>query len=178
MGFLDDLKSKFGFGDEWDDFDDEEAQDGYGYDANSTRLNESTYESGAATGAVRRRPRQPDLDRASQVSGVPLRSVPAGQATVRPMVPQMRIFSARPKGFEEASEFADKFKSGTPVLLDLTYVAPDLQRRLIDFASGMTYGLNGEINKVSDGIFMLTPHNVELSDADRKRFGSPSPTRL
>jgi len=177
MGFLDDLKSKFGFGDDWEDFEEDEMHDGSDFEPRS-RQSDATYQSGAATGAVTRRPRQPDLTRAQQASGVPLRSVPTGQAAVRTMVPQMRIFTSRPKAFEDASEFADKFKSGTPVLLDLTYVTADLQRRLIDFASGMTYGLNGEMHKVSDGIFMLTPHNVELSDMDRQRFAPPSPTRF
>jgi cell division inhibitor SepF len=90
------------------------------------------------------------------------------------MAPQMRIYNARPTNFEEVSTIADKFKAGTPVVLDLTQVPNDQQRRYIDFVSGLTYALDGAINKVTDAVFMLTPHNVEMSDADRKRYGSGS----
>jgi cell division inhibitor SepF len=47
---------------------------------------------------------------------------------------------------------------------------PDLAKRLLDFASGLTYGLDGGLQKVSDKVFMLTPHNVDVSDADRRRL--------
>lgn len=189
MGFLDTLKSKFGFGNDWEDdeyYDDEqgapvdEAHDN-GFDMNSrTYTYESPYGSGASAGAVRRRPRTPDLERAQAASGTPLRSVPTGPASVTPMTPQMRIHNARPTNFEEVSEIADKFKVGTPVVLDLSQVPADQQRRYIDFASGLTYGLDGGISKVADSVFMLTPQNVEMSDADRKRFTSgrfPSSTK-
>lgn len=173
-----------GFGDEWDDeYDDEDEV----YEQPDVRARtrpdegtyafESPYNSGAASGAVRRRSRTPDLDRAAAVSGVELRSVPESRATVTPMTPQLKIFNARPRTFEEASEFADKVRSGTPVVLDLTVVAPEVQRRLIDFASGLTFGLRGEIARIADGVFMITPRNVELSAQERNRFGSSSGPR-
>ena len=182
MGIFDGLKSKFGFGNDWEDdeyYEDEQptapvddAHDN-GFDMGSrTYTYESPYGSGASVGAVRRRPRTPDLERAQAASGTPLRSVPTGSANVTPMTPQMRIHNARPTNFEEVSEIADKFKQGPPVVLDLSQVPSDQQRRYIDFASGLTYGLNGGINKVADAVFMLTPQNVEMSDADRKRFTS------
>ena len=179
MGIFDGIKSKFGFGNDWEDedyYEDEPntpADNGHdnGFDMGSRTYNyESPYGSGASAGAVRRRPRTPDLERAQAASGTPLRSVPTGSATVTPMTPQMRIYNARPTNFEEVSEIADKFKQGTPVVLDLSQVPNDQQRRYIDFASGLTYGLNGGINKVADSVFMLTPQNVEMSDADRQRF--------
>lgn len=182
MGLLDNLKTRFGFGNDWDDDDDyyedeqevggdEKRRDGF--DTRSRTYDyESPYGSGASIGAVRRRPRTPDLERAQAASGTPLRSVPTQPANVTPMTPQMRIYNARPTNFEEVSEIADKFKQGTPVVLDLSQVPIDQQRRYIDFASGLTYGLSGGIKKVADGVFMLTPQNVELSEADRQRYSS------
>jgi cell division inhibitor SepF len=75
-----------------------------------------------------------------------------------------------PKSFSEAQSIGDKFKKGTPVILNLTMTSPDLAKRFIDFASGLTYGLDGGLQKVSDRVFMLSPHNVEVTDADRRRL--------
>lgn len=180
MGIFDSIKERFGFGNDWDDdeyYDDEpETRDDErrddGYESGRTYGYESPYGSGASLGAVRRRPRTPDLERAQAASGTPLRSVPTRPTNVTPMTPQMRIHNARPTNFEEVSEIADKFKAGTPVVLDLSQVPSDQQRRYIDFASGLTYGLDGGIKKVADSVFMLTPQNVEMSDADRQRFSS------
>lgn len=75
-----------------------------------------------------------------------------------------------PKSFSEAQAIADRFKSGTPVIMNLTMTQPDLAKRLIDFASGLTYGLDGGLQKVSDKVFMLTPANVDVSAEDRRRL--------
>jgi len=173
------VKSKFGFGDEdYDDYDDygeygeASSEQSGSFAPNNTYEYESPYDSGASAGSVRMRPRTPDLERASAMTGSPLRSVPTGPASVSPMAPQVRIHNARPTSFEEVSVLADKFKAGTPVILDLTRVPAAQQRRFIDFASGLTYALDGGISKVADLIFMLTPHNVEMQDLDQRKFGS------
>lgn len=179
MGLFDELKKKFGFGDDWDDdYYEEEGEEQYAPDdsyGDKTYSFDSPYGSGANYGAVRRRPRTPDLERASALTGAPLRSVPTGPAAITPMTPQVRIHNARPTSFNECGTIADKFKAGTPVILDLTYVPAEQQRRYLDFASGLTYGLNGEINKVADAVFMLTPHNVEMSEADRGKYSGTRP---
>jgi cell division inhibitor SepF len=46
----------------------------------------------------------------------------------------------------------------------------DLQRRMIDFCSGVTYALSGEMEKVADQVFLLTPTNVKVSDEERQRL--------
>ncbi len=176
MGVWDNVKSKFGFGEE--DYEEyEELQEEpstsspMNHDANAYDY-VSPYDSGASVGSVRTRARTPDLKRAAEVSGSPLRSVPTGPASVAPLTPQVRIHNARPTSFEEANVLADKFKNGTPVILDLTRCPAAQQRRFIDFASGLTYALDGGISKVADLIFMLTPHNVEMQDIDAHHFGS------
>lgn len=174
MGFFDNLKEKIGFGPQWEDeetYGDEEmnpqldnTRRSYSYD--------SPYGSGASAGAVRRRVRTPDLERASAVSGTQLRSMPIDEITGE-AIPSMRIYNARPTTFAEAGEVADRFKMGTPVVLDLSLASPDVRRRFIDFASGLTYGLDGGISKVAEAVFMLTPSNVEISESQRRRFGAP-----
>lgn len=86
------------------------------------------------------------------------------------MAPQVKMHIVEPKSFTEAQSIADRFKQGTPVIMNLTMTAPDLSKRLIDFASGLTYGLDGGLQKVSDKVFMLTPANVDVSAGDMRRL--------
>lgn len=68
-----------------------------------------------------------------------------------------------PKSFNDAQQVADKFRDGVPVVLNLQSTDTDLSKRLIDFTSGLTYGLDGGMQKIADKVFMLTPRNVEIS---------------
>lgn len=172
------LKVRLGLEDEWDDeyYDEdeyyapEEAED----EGPSRRpAYDSPYGSGAHPGAVKRLDRGPDLDRArygSSAPAAPLRTVPTGASSVTPMSPQVKMHIVEPKSFTEAQNIADRFKQGTPVIMNMSMTKPDLAKRLLDFAAGLTYGLDGGLQKVSDKVFMLTPHNVEVSDAERRRL--------
>ena len=82
-------------------------------------------------------------------------------------VPQVKMHIVEPRTFSEAQSIADKFRDGMPVIMNLTMTDPDLAKRLIDFASGLTYGLRGGLQKVSDKVFMLTPANVDVSAVQR-----------
>lgn len=82
----------------------------------------------------------------------------------------VRVHLVLPKSFNDAQQMADRFKDGTPVILNLQGVEPDLSRRLIDFASGLTYALDGGMQRIADKVFMLTPHNVELSAEQRQQL--------
>ena len=63
----------------------------------------------------------------------------------------------RPRRFDSAQEIADKFKDGQPVIMNLEGTERDVSRRLIDFASGLCYGLNGTMEKVATGVYLLKP---------------------
>lgn len=82
----------------------------------------------------------------------------------------VRVHLVLPKSFNDAQQMADRFKDGTPVILNLQGVETDLSRRLIDFASGLTYALDGGMQRIADKVFMLTPHNVELSAEQRQQL--------
>ena len=64
----------------------------------------------------------------------------------------------------------DRLKNGQPVILNLQGVDRDLQRRLIDFSSGLAYALSGTMAKAADQVFLLTPSNVEVSDEEKERL--------
>jgi cell division inhibitor SepF len=75
-----------------------------------------------------------------------------------------------PKSFNDAQQIADKFKGTVPVILNLQSAETDLAKRLIDFSSGLTYALDGGMQRVADKVFMLTPRNVEVSAEERARL--------
>ncbi len=75
----------------------------------------------------------------------------------------VRVHLVNPTSFNDAQEVADRFKHSTPVILNLQTTDAELSKRLIDFASGLTYALDGGMQKVAEKTFMLTPRNVEVS---------------
>lgn len=75
-----------------------------------------------------------------------------------------------PKAFNDAQEIANQFKDQIPVILNLQGIDADLSKRLIDFSSGLTYALDGGMQRIADKVFLLTPRNVEVSAEERARL--------
>ncbi len=82
----------------------------------------------------------------------------------------VRVHLVIPKNFNDAQQIADKFKDAVPVILNLQGADTDLSKRLIDFASGLTYALDGGMQRIADKVFLLTPRNVEVSAEERARL--------
>ena len=80
------------------------------------------------------------------------------------------IHKAEPRRFNEAREIADRFKDGIPVIMNLQSTDDTIARRLVDFASGLVYGLDGKIEMVANRVYLLTPANVDVSAEDRERI--------
>jgi cell division inhibitor SepF len=87
-----------------------------------------------------------------------------------PAQPSNRLHVMNPASFNEAREIADRVKGKAPVIMNLARTDKDTARRLLDFASGLTYALSGKIRKVADGVFLLTPSGVEVSAEDKRRL--------
>jgi cell division inhibitor SepF len=96
----------------------------------------------------------------------------AGGAVVRPMPTQAqaRFHLVHPTTFNDAQEVGDRFRQGFSVLLNLQTTESDLARRLVDFASGLAYGLGGSLQPVAEKTFLLTPAGVQVSAEERRRF--------
>ena len=117
---------------------------------------------------VRRLPSAPEDDewpseepqRGRRQSGR-LRSVDTG--------PPAKVHLVVPRSFNDAQQIADRFKAQIPVILNLQGADTELSKRLIDFSSGLTYALDGSMQRVADKVFLLTPRNVELSAEERAR---------
>ena len=75
----------------------------------------------------------------------------------------MKPHAVSPDAFNDAQEIGDRFKSGQPVIVNLQAVDRDLQRRLVDFSSGLCYAMGGKMDRVADQVYLLTPTDVEVS---------------
>ena len=86
----------------------------------------------------------------------------------------VKVHLVLPRSFNDAQQIADRFKEGVPVILNLQGSDQELSKRLIDFASGLTYALDGSMQRVADKVFLLTPRNVEVSAEERARVLDPT----
>jgi cell division inhibitor SepF len=82
----------------------------------------------------------------------------------------VRVHVVAPKNFNDVQDVADKFKDAIPVILNLQGTDTDLSKRLIDFSSGLTYAMDGGMQRIADKVFLLTPRNVEVSAEERARL--------
>jgi len=124
---------------------------------------------------------EPERDRERESSSVGVRTLPREpdsgvtiqrSAVVRPIsaTQQPKVHVVAPGGFNDAQEIGDKLKANQPVIVNLQGVNRDLSRRLIDFASGLTYGLGGQMERVAEQVFLLTPSNVEVPAEEKRRL--------
>jgi cell division inhibitor SepF len=72
-----------------------------------------------------------------------------------------------PKSFNDAQKVADKLKADVPVIINLQSADPELAKRLVDFASGLTYAVDGSMQRVADRVFLLTPSSISVSAEDK-----------
>jgi cell division inhibitor SepF len=94
--------------------------------------------------------------------------------TPRPAVVRQQtsapVHVVEPNGFNDAQELGDRLKANQAVVLNLRGLDRELQRRLIDFSSGLAYAVGGNMRKVDDQVFLLTPTAVEVSEEDKERL--------
>jgi cell division inhibitor SepF len=162
----------FGIAEEDEDWEDED-----GYAAEESL--ELSYRERPNVRRLTPRRRGHDFDDWTESEGdQPTRSVAAVRAP-RPGRPQMevvpnpssvRVHLVLPRSFNDAQQIADRFKQSIPVILNLQGTDTELSKRLIDFASGLTYALNGGMQRVADKVFLLTPRNVEVSAEQRAQL--------
>jgi cell division inhibitor SepF len=108
-------------------------------------------------------------DAESEPRGSSLRPVGGGRGNGRGGG-DVRVHFVAPKSFNDVQDVADKFKDAIPVIINLQGTETELAKRLIDFSSGLTYALDGGMQRIADKVFLLTPSDVELSAEDRARM--------
>ncbi len=97
-----------------------------------------------------------------------VRPLPGGAPPAARPGASVKPHSLSPTSFNDAQEVGDHFKVGTPVILNLQGVERDLHRRMVDFASGLCYGLDGDMERVGLHIYLLTPANARVSEEERR----------
>lgn len=127
---------------------------------------------------------EPRATRPVMPSQAPRREAPtvrtvASEAPVRPQTIRTMPMTApaspsvhvcEPKSFNDAQEIGERLKLGRPVIMNLGGLPRELQRRLIDFASGLAFAIDGTMSRVDEHVFLLTPNNVEVSAEEKERF--------
>lgn len=99
------------------------------------------------------------------------------RAAVTPLRPELsaapaedglrRIVTVHPTAYNDALVIGEAFRSGTPVIMNLSNLDDANAKRLVDFAAGLTFGLHGSIDRVTNKVFLLSPANVEVAAEDR-----------
>ncbi len=140
------------------------------YPATPAPMREMEHEHDLGNRAVRTIGAQPVRPQAMPDGGDP--SARPRTAVVRPLQPvsSAKPYVVAPTSFNHAQEVADKLKVNLPVIVNLQNVDRDLSRRIIDFASGLCYGVGGQMERVANQVFLLTPSNVEVSAEERRRL--------
>jgi cell division inhibitor SepF len=139
----------------------------YGHD-------EPTVRPVSARGSVGREPVPRAVPSMGEMDGPAVSIRTRHQASAVRTVPNStpsRPHTVKPRRFDQAQEVADRFKEGQPVIVNIEGVDRDLSRRLIDFASGLCYGLGGTMEKVASGVYLLTPVNATVSAEDKRIIG-------
>ncbi len=91
------------------------------------------------------------------------------QVSVVPAVDHLsRIVTLQPRSFNDSERVGEAFRAGSPVVINLTEMDRGQAQRVIDFASGLVFGLHGTLQRVTDKVFLLTPRNVDI-EVDQAR---------
>ena len=93
----------------------------------------------------------------------PLRTKPAAARPVAPVAEMNEILTVHPRQYRDAQVIAESFREGIPVIINLSQMSDGDARRLIDFASGLSQGLYGKIERVTNKVFLLSPAHVAVS---------------
>lgn len=83
-----------------------------------------------------------------------------------------RIETVVPKSYSDARTIGESFRSGVPVIMNLSEIGEDEAKRLVDFSAGLVYGVHGHLNRITAKVFLLTPEHVEASEDDKRRLAS------
>jgi cell division inhibitor SepF len=111
----------------------------------------------APAAAVERHAPQPVANRAPVT---PLRRAPQRNAAPTEM---NEILTVHPRAYKDAQVIAESFREGIPVIINLSQMTEPEARRLVDFASGLSLGLYGKIERVTNKVFLLSPAHVAVS---------------
>lgn len=154
MGFFDKVKEIIG--DDEDDFD-EYYDEGASFGSAAPRIERAEREE---------RPRHqfsaPSYEREEKTERAPRRRVGNDKVVNIHTTAQLQVVLVKPERYEEAAQIADNLNDRRTVVLNLESTNRDIARRLLDFLSGVAYANNGQIKRVANSTYIITPYNVDV----------------
>lgn len=114
-------------------------------------------------------PGRPPPDAGQQRAG-PDRAGMAGPNSQGGVAQAGKVHVTNPTTFNDVEEVGEKFRGGIPVIMNLAGASETVAKRMLDFASGLIYGLDGRIERVGDRVFLLTPVGTDVSTEERRRL--------
>lgn len=124
----------------------------------------------APAAAAKPEPARPAAPQRASVT--PLRRVTPTKPSVQQ--PMNEILTVHPTEYRDAKVIAESFRDGVPVIINLSRMEEGDAKRLIDFASGLTMGLHGRIERVTSKVFLLSPEHIEVGGDDSRQNDSGS----
>ncbi len=128
-----------------------------------------------------------EMDNPQHVENVPVARVPdvkirtrEARSTALSLAPQLdmpvldRIVTLHPRFYNEARTIGEHYRLGNPVIMNLSDMEEGERKRLVDFASGLVFGHNGTIERVTSKVFLLSPANVRVSNEDKNAAAEAS----
>jgi cell division inhibitor SepF len=138
---------------------------------------EGRRERGEGSSSVRRLPtsRRPRRDEIDDIFADDEPIAASRTRTLRPVDNggdggDLQVHLVIPRNFNDAQQVADQFKRSVPVILNLQTADHELSKRMIDFCSGLTYALDGGMQRIAEKMFLLTPRNVDVSAEEKARL--------
>ena len=96
-------------------------------------------------------------------------------SVVQTEIPSMdRIVTLHPRTYSEARSIGEQYRQGNPVIMNLSDMEETERKRLVDFASGLVFGLHGSIERVTSKVFLLSPENVSVSNDEKNAAAEAS----
>jgi cell division inhibitor SepF len=141
MGILDKVKGAFGIDEE--EFDDDELME---EEEETVAVAENTFKA----------------DFTQNVTVTPAPAKKERNVSLSSL-PQLQVVLVKPERFEEASDIADSLNAKKTVVLNLESASKEVARRLVDFLSGVAYANQGNVQKIANSTFLITPYNVDIS---------------
>ena len=129
-----------------------------------------------STSAARQREREPEFTRpqrqfTSYTGGKTTTSTPTNIVNFQASV-QMEVVVIQPNTYDEAQEICDHIKSQRPVIINLEQMERNVAQRIMDFVSGACYTLNGNLQRVTNNIFIIAPENIDVAGDFREELKS------
>ncbi|MEI7696546.1 MAG: cell division protein SepF [Actinomycetes bacterium] len=115
-----------------------------------------------------------------RIKARPARNVSSVITSTVEVAPQLdlpvldRIITLHPRFYNEARTIGEHFREGNPVIINLTDMDESEHKRLVDFASGLAFGLHGTIERVTKKVFLISPANLQVSSEDKSAAAQAS----